>query len=667
MEMTIERMEIKAFKGIRELTLDLRGQSAIIAGRNGTGKTSIYDAFLWLLFGKDSRDARADVKPLDKEGNRISGLDCEVTALLAIAAGRGTPARTVELRKQWHEVWSKPLGGAQPVYARDETLCWINGAPKKIDKEYQPFVLSLVGEDETVFKLISSHEAFMRLGWADRRKMLIKITGGDADTELLALPEFASIPDTLGGSDPEDAKKRLLEQRKRHNDQLKLTPARIDELERTLQPVTETEVAEARKQAVAAEQEIAVIDAELSGNAEAAAQMNQLLAHKGRLESELITIKGKLQMDQQNRANRLRLDDSDLTNAKARREAAMQENREAAARNEQAIAQHGATRASLLDEYHALEASQYNPPENMDTTCPTCGQALPEAQAEAVREAHRIAWQRQKAADMQAIVRKGKEAKEAIDTLTQDSEARKAQNVKLACEIADMDTAIASVRVRLQGLDGTQVDPETDPAYAAIAVELDTVNKAIAAIGTDQRAQTLREQRRTLVSGMDAHRAILARAAEGERVRERIAALHQEKTDIGIKLMEVETQLALLGRFVSARCTAMEEAINRQFTTIRWKLFDIDKSGNIRDCCDATVNGVPYGGGLNNAAEINAGIEIIRVLSRAYGVTVPCFVDNAEAVNHVMQTDGQMIQLRVTEDETLTLIRLEDEPIPMAV
>lgn len=666
MEMTIERLDIKAFKGIRELSLDLHGQSAIIAGRNGTGKTSIYDAFLWLLFGKNSKDEKPDVKPLDADGNRLSGVDCEATALLTIS-GIGSPTRTVELRKQWHEVWSKPIGGTQPVYTKDETLCWINGVPKKIDKEYQPFVLSLVGEDETVFKLISNHNAFMRLGWADRRKMLVKITGGDADGELLSLPEYADMPAILAGSDPEDAKKRLLEQRKRHNDQLKLIPARIDELERTLQPVTDDEVAQANQQLTALEQEVVTLDDELGGTAEVAAQMNHLLDQKRRLELQQITLKGKLQMEHENRLNRLRLDIGDLTDAKSRREKAIEANNGAISRNEQAIDNHSAIRAALLDKYHAMEATQYTPPEHLDTTCPTCGQDLPLEQAESVHARHRTDWQSQKVADMQAIIRKGKEAKEAIDALTQDTDARKAQNEKMAAEITNMETAIATAYAKLESLSGIELDCSSDAVYKAVALELTTVNESIAAIGTDERVQALRTQRGNLVTLMDAPKALLARAAEGARVRTRMEELHQEKVDIGIRLMQVEAQLALLGKFMSARCTALEDAINRQFDLIRWKLFDADKSGNIRDCCDATVNGIAYGGGLNNAAEINAGIEIIRVLSRAYGVSVPCFVDNAEAVNQVTRIDGQMIELRVTDDETLTMTRLEDEPIRMAV
>ena len=79
MEITIQQLSIKAFKGIKRLELDMGGQSADIRGRNGTGKTTVFDAWTWLLFGKDSKDSKTfDYKPLDEDGQPRTGSDTEV-------------------------------------------------------------------------------------------------------------------------------------------------------------------------------------------------------------------------------------------------------------------------------------------------------------------------------------------------------------------------------------------------------------------------------------------------------------------------------------------------------------------------------------------------------------------------------------------------------------
>ena len=151
------------------------------------------------------------------------------------------------------------------------------------------------------------------------------------------------------------------------------------------------------------------------------------------------------------------------------------------------------------------------------------------------------------------------------------------------------------------------------------------------------------------------------RAEQNETVKKRMEELAGEKKRLGAELVTIDGHIELLGEYVRACCGAMEEQINRHFRSIRWKLFDTAKNGSVQDVCTATVNGVPYGGGLNTGASINAGIEIIRALSGVYDISAPCFVDNAEAVNSLARTDGQMIELRVSADEHLTMTTYTDD------
>ena len=61
-------------------------------------------------------------------------------------------------------------------------------------------------------------------------------------------------------------------------------------------------------------------------------------------------------------------------------------------------------------------------------------------------------------------------------------------------------------------------------------------------------------------------------------------------------------------------------------------------------------DGVPYQA-LNNGAKINVGIDIINTLSLAYGVRVPLFIDNAESVTRLEETETQTIRLVVSEQD----------------
>ena len=56
MEIKLDSITIRNFKGISQFELATLGKGMALYGGNGTGKTTVYDAFLWCLFGKNSQD-----------------------------------------------------------------------------------------------------------------------------------------------------------------------------------------------------------------------------------------------------------------------------------------------------------------------------------------------------------------------------------------------------------------------------------------------------------------------------------------------------------------------------------------------------------------------------------------------------------------------------------
>ncbi|MEG2208698.1 MAG: AAA family ATPase [Clostridia bacterium] len=658
MEMTIKTMTIKDFKGIKSLTLDLDGHSASIAGRNGTGKTSVCDAFLWLLFGKDSAGKAADVKPLDRDGERVSGLESEVVATLTVEG------KDVELRRQWHEVWSKDPESGEKVYSRDETLCWVDGVPKKLEKEYIPYILSLVGGDENTFKLISERGAFMRMGWNDRRKELVKIAGGDADEEIRRDPSFADIERVLAGVSAEDAKKRLLDQRKRLDQELKAIPERIDELEKTLRPLDESELSAAQAALDDLNAQLADVNAQLTPSQESIQRMNGLYAQRRELENKLRDIEdaarkpirealaaaeGKLagyrsaaaslHADALAYESRLNRANADLDKLKQRRE-------------------------SMLAEYHNYANMVYAPPE-IATTCPTCGQSLPQDKLGEVARKHREEWEQKRNALMETVKNNGKSVALQINELQDEVENAQASLNSAKANMEGQRTPI-ELEEEAKRLRGTEVSVGDIPEWQEAKGQLDAVNHDIESQSDDSRRVELMKRRADIESGMKGHNAVLALRETNDRVKARMVELNEQKRTVGAKAASVEGDIALLSQYARARCTALETAINRRFYSIKWRMFDTAKNGNMIDCCDAMVGGVAYSVDshkLNAGACFNADIEIINVLSRAYGVSVPCFIDEGERVDSgkLAYPGGQRIEMR-REDGVDCLTVTIDEP-----
>ena len=144
--------------------------------------------------------------------------------------------------------------------------------------------------------------------------------------------------------------------------------------------------------------------------------------------------------------------------------------------------------------------------------------------------------------------------------------------------------------------------------------------------------------------------------ADNSAVEERIEQLKAEQREVSQKVADQENMIDLLEEFIREKMKKISENINGKFNTVSWKLFDMQINGGMKECCECTVNGVPYST-LNSGHRIIAGLDIIQSLSELYGTTAPIFIDNAESVNktNIPAMNTQMILLEVSEDKQLRM------------
>ena len=236
MEIKLSTLSIKNFKGIKEEFFDFKNGSAEISGANASGKTSVYDALLWLLTGKNSEDATDfAIKPVDLNGNKIIGVVPEVKATLLVNG------QEVELSKRLEEVWKKKTGEVEKSYDSDTVNAFIDGVPRKIDKEYNEFIRELVGDD-TILKIGLYYDFFMNMHFKDKRNVLLSLTTVNPDEQLEKTEKFKNINSVLKHQSVEDAKKRLQEEKRRLKKDYDGIPERIDELKNTVVTVNERDI-----------------------------------------------------------------------------------------------------------------------------------------------------------------------------------------------------------------------------------------------------------------------------------------------------------------------------------------------------------------------------------------------------------------------------------------
>ena len=222
MDIRINRLLLQNFKGIKHLEINADGANLKIYGDNATGKTTVFDAFTWVLFGKDSL-GRSDfgIKTQDENGNVIHNLEHTVECELAIDNS------ILTLKKIYAEKWTKKRGSAEADFSGHETKYFINEVPST-KKEYEQKIAMYI--DESLFKTITNPLYFNEhLKWQDRRAILLSLCNENiSDEDILARsPEFSPLLDELKGRTVSEYSKIIKSRQSAINDELKAIPQRI--------------------------------------------------------------------------------------------------------------------------------------------------------------------------------------------------------------------------------------------------------------------------------------------------------------------------------------------------------------------------------------------------------------------------------------------------------
>lgn len=170
----------------------------------------------------------------------------------------------------------------------------------------------------------------------------------------------------------------------------------------------------------------------------------------------------------------------------------------------------------------------------------------------------------------------------------------------------------------------------------------------------DTSIEELKNRKLAKASELDSLKAKLAIKEQYKKSQERIKELSEREKQLSNEISELEGQEFLCDEFTRTKVDLLESRINSKFNAVRFKLFNTLVNGRIEDCCEVLINGVPYAD-ANDAAKINAGIDIINTLLEHFNINVPVFVDNAESVNELIPCNSQVIRLVVTEDKELVI------------
>lgn len=647
-DIRLRRLLLENFKGCRQLELTPMGRNLSVYGDNATGKTTIYDGLTWLLFGKDSRGQSSfEIKPLGPDGAVLDhGAITAAEAVFQVLDDGET--WEVTFKRTYYEKWSAKRGRAQATFDGNTSDFFVDGVPVK-KYAFEEAVDQLADED--LFRLLTDVTHFSaRMDWKGRRETLFAMCGVESDGEILGMnPDFAPLLTACGDRlTVEDLKKKLLAERKGLSGTRNHIPVRLDECQKTLDGLQGLDFNVLRK------------------------ELDQRVARRSALEGELLKLDHNtlLESKRNERAavqNQLdKLENENLahrcqgiqpTDRRPALETAMEQHKKQLL----ALAARAGQEKELTDSYQEKveQCREQWKSENAkvftDATCPTCGQVLPPSSLAVAREGFEQERRRRQA----LIVEDSDRYKAQIAAAEDRRESFIGAAVALEGEIAKLAAELAALPPEVK----TAVTdlPDYRPRREAFVAQLAALDGELARLSRESQAvrQETRESLGILEEEIAAIQGSLSQEAILEATGKRMEALRQEAQTVAQRLDELDRLLERCEDFARYKVRFIEDRINGEFQLVRFRLFTELVNGGLADCCEVTVEGVPYAS-LNSGARINAGMDIIRTLSQYHGTRVPLFVDNGESVTTLLPLEAQVIRLVVSEADKQLRLQNED-------
>lgn len=693
MEIRITALRLRNFKGVRQAEYLLGGRNARFEGPNGSGKSTVFDAFTWLLFGKDHRDQTTqtfELKTIDPAtGRPFPREDHWVEAVLTVDGLEHV------LRRAWIEDWVKPTGEVQDVLKGHKSAFYVDGVDVGTKAAYDAVVGGWM--KEAAFKLLTNPHYFIDEAftpWKDRRKALLDLVK-DAPERAAVREEFADVIGKMSGRSVEDYRKRLALEKAANKRDLAAVLSRIEGMREALPEAVDVSWIEAqikaltderdkavktlRKEAETIDKAIASADqADETRKAENQAIWAEITQTQLRMEQYLSDARKGAVEQNTARIEAIVCAEGNIAKAKA----VMKTSKEQEERGRKVLAdmeaEHGGMSVKLgqLGDTYRKEkarAFEYTP----QTVCPTCGQKLPAATVEEAREKALELFNADRKKVLDNIIADAKALKEDIASLDTRIAGQKDIVFKAAEDYDLADTEVAKWSAELKRLEAQPAaDLETIDAKSRSTQQY----KDLAAKERDLRAKALqtssrpddieelvarrKEIDRKVVDALEEHNRRIAEL-EAQRapnsVREDqlklIAQKEREAKTFADALARDERDEARAAEYVKADIDSVEASLNSLFTVARWKMFDTTIDGGIVEMCEVTSpDGVPYRS-MNDAMKILCGLDCIRVFSERYGASAPIFIDNAEGIlQDAFDTQAQVIRLVVKDTAKLNLI-----------
>ena len=654
--MKITGITISQFKGIMSLNEPNLKEIVNISGDNECGKTTIANAIIWCLFGKDIQGrSNFEIMPLDSNNIMIPQMEPYVFLEFDID-GRNKTFKRVMKQK-----WVKKRGEEIAMFDGScETEYFVDDVPMK-QKDFIEHVNDLCNED--LFRCLTLPTYFPSLEWKKKREIITSIVG-DIDYETIN-KDFAELMDKLNGRSIEDYRLVITREKKGYKDEKDRIPEGIKASQKFLEGAEDWLVIE--KEIVKKKFEISTIEKKISDKSSVLDQYNKTLqknAEKVRVlnqekqsfadgwTKELREEKSKLQIDISSAEREIFSIKKEIVNIN---DSIASDNETIELINKRMVNISDQRESNKL-KWVTLNDSKFKEPEG--GKCGSCGRdiILSYDEIEELREKFNL----KKANDLESIVNQNKPLIEDSDkghkeiqrlddfmpTQKKDIEEGNLKRGSLEKSLEELNKSYSAI-----DLNTMESEAKKLPDYVALDAKIDELTSTKA---PSVDVSEFTKEKQSVQIEIDGLRARLTKRDTIDQANKNIATYNARFKELAQKIVSLEGWEFQTEKYEKALMSDLQTKVNSRFKGISFKMFETQINQGIKPTCIILINGVPYET-ANTAARIQSGIQIIDVLSDHYKVTAPILIDNRESIIEIPETKSQIFNMTVIKGQKLKI------------
>lgn len=663
-QVLIKEFLLENFKGVKNWQINFDKRKNLFCGKNATGKTTIIDAWLWLLTGKDSNtNSNKEIKPRDKEGKIKHQTNPVVTAIITI------DGQEIELKREYAEIWEKKQGETQECLKGHETRCYINGNNVSVT-QFKNWIDENICTTRT-FSILSDPTFFLQKilikeNWETQRRYLAKLIDTSAISSELQTTDFSNQKSQIKSNI-----NRLKKQRSEIENFIEERKHVIVEESENLSKDTKKELELKKNIYLESLQKDtdSLTDIGLEEVKELQEYNDKILKQEyyiSEFENEIRKLNDKALNKEQEAIRAYQEDIEKLREAKKEAVIGLEKAEKEIKEITSLIKTNEEELNVLRREYIELKNSSFDPT-TVDSICPITQNKYQPACLDFKIDNLKYHFNNELVEKKNINIEKGKSLKAETEQKQYRLKELKNLTTELEDSLKNIDNEIDILNKKAADVKAKSEIPadiknaikEKEEQIAESKATISRLNELKAKAkktDTTDRANKLKQQIAEYNDKIYQIDIQLNKIQNIAKAEQRIRELNEQHKQVNITIANHEKELAIIEDNENKYYTIFQKEVNKHFDIVKWELFTKQVNGDVVPACIPTIDGRPFDGATNRAMQIIAGLDVIKAFSKHYDLTIPIFIDNEESIDKVPETNGQQILLRkVTECEYLTL------------